>query len=149
DLMHSFRSCQAVLDLVDSVFARESMQAGVTFGRGWLRHDAVRVGQAGRVELWPPASPREEAGDSPWALPLTRQEDDQPRARLAALLAQRIHRWTAPAGTPQPGDEAWLDSHARAVRPGDILVLVRRRNAFVSELVRELKARNVPVAGVD
>ncbi|MFC6216710.1 UvrD-helicase domain-containing protein, partial [Fodinicurvata halophila] len=111
DLMHSFRSCQAVLDLVDAVFERENMQAGVTFGRGWLTHDAVRVGQPGRVELWPPASPQDEDSESPWNLPLARQEDDQPRARLAALLARRIHGWTAPGDQAQPGDEAWLDSH--------------------------------------
>ncbi|MHA1599686.1 MAG: 3'-5' exonuclease, partial [Alphaproteobacteria bacterium] len=37
----------------------------------------------------------------------------------------------------------------RRLRPGDILVLVRRRNAFVEELVRELKRLDVPVAGVD
>ncbi|WP_051609038.1 double-strand break repair helicase AddA [Fodinicurvata fenggangensis] len=149
DLIHSFRSCQAVLDLVDAVFESENMHAGVTFGRGWLPHDAVRVGQAGRVELWPPVSPREQDSESPWDLPLNRQEDDQPRARLASLLASRIQSWTAPAGGVTEGDEAWLDARARPVAPGDILVLVRRRNAFVNELVRELKARNVPVAGVD
>ena len=35
------------------------------------------------------------------------------------------------------------------MRPGDILVLVRRRNAFVEELIRALKQRGVPVAGID
>src|SRR3546814_14731304 len=35
------------------------------------------------------------------------------------------------------------------MRPGDIMVLVRRRNAFLAELVRALKTLGVPVAGVD
>ena len=35
------------------------------------------------------------------------------------------------------------------VRPGDVMVLVRRRTGFVEELVRALKERAVPVAGVD
>src|SRR6185437_4242302 len=36
-----------------------------------------------------------------------------------------------------------------AVRAGDIMVLVRRRNAFVDQLLRELKQRAIPVAGAD
>src|SRR3546814_66381 len=35
------------------------------------------------------------------------------------------------------------------MRPGDIMVLVRRRNIFLNALVRELKVLGVPVAGVD
>jgi ATP-dependent helicase/nuclease subunit A len=35
------------------------------------------------------------------------------------------------------------------VTAGDFLVLVRRRNAFVDELIRALKARGVAVAGID
>ena len=38
---------------------------------------------------------------------------------------------------------------ARPVRPGDILVLVRRRTAFIQRLVRALKEKGVPVGGVD
>ena len=45
--------------------------------------------------------------------------------------------------------EAWLESRDRRLAPGDILVLVRRRNEFVEELVRELKRLKVPVAGLD
>ena len=33
--------------------------------------------------------------------------------------------------------------------PGDVMVLVRRRNDFARALVRALKARGVPVAGLD
>ena len=35
------------------------------------------------------------------------------------------------------------------MRPGDVLVLVRRRDEFARALVRALKARGVPVAGLD
>ena len=42
-----------------------------------------------------------------------------------------------------------LESKARPLRPGDVLVLVRRRNDFARSLVRALKAREVPVAGLD
>ena len=65
---------------------------------------------------------------------------DLPRARLARTLAARIAEMIG-------HDE--LPSRGRKVRAGDILVLVRRRNAFVEELVRELKDKNVEVAGID
>ena len=42
-----------------------------------------------------------------------------------------------------------LESAGRRLRAGDILVLVRRRGAFDRALVRELKKRAVPVAGLD
>ena len=42
-----------------------------------------------------------------------------------------------------------LPSRNRPVTAGDCLVLVRRRNAFVDELIRALKARGVAVAGID
>lgn len=37
----------------------------------------------------------------------------------------------------------------RAIRPGDILVLVRRRSDLFHEVIRACKARNLPIAGAD
>ena len=42
-----------------------------------------------------------------------------------------------------------LKSRDRPIAPGDILILVRRRSAFVGQLIRALKTRGVPVSGVD
>jgi len=42
-----------------------------------------------------------------------------------------------------------LEARGRPVRPGDVMVLVRRRNEFVGELLRALKQRDIPVAGAD
>ncbi len=42
-----------------------------------------------------------------------------------------------------------LESQGRPLAPGDVLVLVRRRQAFSRALVRALKSRRVPVAGLD
>jgi ATP-dependent exoDNAse (exonuclease V) beta subunit len=39
-------------------------------------------------------------------------------------------------------DNTDLASRGRKLRPGDVLVLVRRRNAFVEKLVRALEAKN-------
>ncbi len=152
DLAHSFRSCPAVLRTVDAVFAQEAARDGVLFDEAALSHAAVRLGQAGLVELWPP-TPAEAGGDpAPWEPPTARHGGTPSRTRLARLIAQRIFDWTRaeiPKGQLGSGHEAWLEPKGRRLRPGDILVLVRRRNAFVEELVRELKRLEVPVAGVD
>jgi ATP-dependent helicase/nuclease subunit A len=137
----SFRSTAAVLDAVNAIFARPEAQAGLFTAGAWPLHEPARIGQAGLVELWPPALPLDMAEPAPWALPTERRAGDSPRGRLAALIAARI------AGMIRNGER--LESRGRPVQPGDVLVLVRRRNAFVEELVRELKQRNVPVAGVD
>jgi ATP-dependent helicase/nuclease subunit A len=144
-LGHSFRSTDAVLAAVDTVFQQPAAHDGVLFdGDAPLHHDPVRVGHAGRVEVWPPADPADTEEPDPWAPPTQRTGDAPPRQRLAKLIAARIRRWT------QPDDpEGWLPSKGRQMRAGDVLVLVRRRNAFVEELVRELKQLGVPVAGVD
>ncbi len=148
DLIHSFRSVAPLLQAVDAVFATAAPHDGVTFGESWRLHDPVRVGQAGRVELWPPVSPEDRPDPASWAPPIERGAEMAPRTRLAELLAETVRGWVH-AEAPRPGEEAWLDSRDRQVRPGDILVLVRRRNAFVEELIRALKQRGVPVAGID
>ena len=148
ELEVSFRSTAAVLEAVDAVFADPEARDGVIFGDEALSHDPVRVGQAGLVELWPAADPLERDAPEDWSPPTERGGAAAPSARLARLIARRIHRWTLdPAGAQDP--ESWLASKDRRLRPGDILVLVRRRNAFVEALVRELKQQGVPVAGVD
>jgi ATP-dependent helicase/nuclease subunit A len=148
DLAVSFRSTAAVLEAVDAVFARPEARGGVISGEGELHHEPVRVGEAGRVELWPPADPEESELPEPWAPPLAAESRPPPRARLAEEIASRIWRWTRdPESDDDP--EAQLPARGRRMRPGDVMVLVRRRNEFVEELVRALKQRQVPVAGVD
>ena len=144
----SFRSTEAVLQTVDAVFAAADAQDGVLFGEAAIRHRAKRVGEAGLIEVWPPAPAAATGKVEPWALPLPGQQDSPATLRLARLLAQRIWYWTqSPEGADDP--DCQLTAKDRRLRPGDVMILVRRRNAFVAELVRELKARGVPVAGVD
>jgi ATP-dependent helicase/nuclease subunit A len=77
----------------------------------------------------------------PWSPPIERRGADSPRGRLARLVAHRIATMIA------AGDR--LESHGRPVHAGDFLILVRRRNELVEELVRELKQRGIAVAGID
>ncbi len=145
DLHVSFRSTDAVLRAVDSVFAQVDARDGVVIAEGDdVRHAPVRQGDAGLVEVWPPVAPEEPRESAPWEPPVARGGAPPPAERLARLIAVRIHAWTK-GGDPN----GWLDARGRQMQPGDVLILVRRRDAFMTAVVRELKALDVPVAGVD
>ena len=137
----SFRSTAAVLQAVDAVFARDAARQGVAFADHVVAHQAEREGHAGLVELWPLVAGADAGETEPWAVPLERREAARSSARLARHIARTVHGWVS-------GGER-LDARDRAVRPGDVLVLVRRRTVFVEELVRALKGLGVPVAGAD
>ena len=142
ELTKSFRSAPPVLALVDAVFAAGAARDGVVEEGHALKHEPERMGDAGLAELSPTAVLRAGGEMAPWSPPTMRVDADQPRARLAQRIADTVREWLV---TPPE----LLKSKNRRVRPGDIMVLVRRRDALVEELVRALKRHNVPVAGVD
>jgi ATP-dependent helicase/nuclease subunit A len=139
DLMRSFRSTPAVLEAVDAVFARDEARVGL-FSES-IRHDPDRVGTGGLVELWPAEKPLERDDEAPWLPPVDQRPSDDPSHRLAARIASRIKDWI--------DDGEVLEARGRPVTPGDVMILVQRRTAFVNEMVRELKVRDISVAGVD
>jgi ATP-dependent helicase/nuclease subunit A len=142
----SFRSTTPVLELVDAVFASPEAAPGVAVP-GALHHLADRAGDAGSVELWPltphteAAAAAKAAEATAWEVPERNLGLKAAPQRLAEALAKWIRQQTA-GGVP-------LASRGRMLRPGDVLVLVRRRSAFAHALVRALKAHGVPVAGLD
>ncbi len=144
----SFRSTAPVLALVDAVFAAGPARDGVVPPGETLAHLPNRTGQAGLVELWPLLpklpTPRPEAWDVPETPERTTGAEAQLAEALAARIAHMVAEETLPARCEDPARPA-----PRRVRPGDILVLVRRRTRFVQLLVRALKERKVPVGGVD
>jgi len=137
----SFRSTEPILQAIDAIFRHEGAHDGVALDGDAIRHVAARAGQAGLVELWPPVVPQPDEDADPAALPVTPRRIAEPYARLADTIAATIRGWLDHGET--------LAARGRPIRPGDVMVLVRRRNAFVSELLRALKQRKVPVAGAD
>lgn len=134
----SFRSAPAILKAVDMTFglARE----GMTSTDDDILHAAVKP-LIGRVDLWPLVPKPGDAPETPWDEPLDAPAPGNPRLLLARALAAEIRRWLD-EGEKLPGGD-------RAVRPGDVMVLVRRRDILAAELVRRLKTLGVPVAGAD
>ncbi|MDX2222000.1 MAG: double-strand break repair helicase AddA [Rhodospirillaceae bacterium] len=141
DLHVSFRSVGAVLSSVDAVFALAGARDGVAIGDEPIVHQVARRGQAGQVDLWPPIDPPPGADPPPWKPPVERVNAESAQNRLARLVADYVDELIKRRET--------LPSKGRPIRPGDVMVLVRRRTPFVDELIRRLKERRVPVAGID
>jgi ATP-dependent helicase/nuclease subunit A len=141
ELTVSFRSVAAVLEAVDAVFADPAASSGVNLDDAPIRHKAFRAGSGGLVELWPPVEPKPSDDLPAWKPPVERTRGDSPETRLARLVAGRIARMVR--------EREMLPARGRPIRPGDVMVLVRRRTAFVDALVRALKELHVAVAGVD
>ncbi len=115
--------------------------APVASAARWSRTLPFRAGHAGRVEIWPLEESDDEGDTSlPWE-PLSAPVSARPAARLAARIADTIKGWL------DRGEK--LASENRAIRPGDILILVRKRAPFAPQMVSALKARRIPVAGAD
>ncbi len=141
ELVRSFRSAEPVLAAVDRVFAPPAVHQGVVFDDRVVRHESSREGQAGVVEVWPLEKPDEPTDPGIWEPPVARADSRGPSARLADRIARCISGWFA-------RDEL-LPSRGRPIRPGDIMILVQRRSAFVDEMVRALKQTGIDSAGID
>jgi ATP-dependent helicase/nuclease subunit A len=139
-LITSRRSAPAILEFVDTVFASVAARTGLTSGGGEIRHDAHRAGAPGGIEFWPTLKPDDKEEEDPW-LPVDATQAHSPAARLAAQIADKIACWIR--------DGARLPGHDKPIQPQDIMILLPRREPFGSEVIRQLKQRNVPVAGAD
>jgi ATP-dependent helicase/nuclease subunit A len=134
----SFRSTKAVLDAVDWIFAGDEAAKGVA-DAGEVVHITSREGQPGRVELWPVVEARASEADT---------ADLSPRSDNATAPHERLARLIAVHAKGLIGNERRA-STGELLNAGHFMVLVRRRNAFVRALVRELKHVEIDVAGVD
>jgi len=137
----SFRSTHAVLSLVDETFAPEAARAGLTADSSEIQHYIFRENHAGYTEIWPVIRPDDAVESDAWEIPLDQGLQVAPPAKLAQNIAAQIKLWL------QTKDV--LASTGKPVRPKDVMILVQRRNAFFTEMVRALKQADIPVAGAD
>lgn len=143
-LDRSFRSTEAVLRLVDTVFASDALRRCILSQEGVVNHGVNRQGQGGHVELWPLTEPPEKddlSDADPWPLPLSRKYVSNTKDILAQFIASKVKEWLV---TPRI-----LPSKGRPVEAGDILILVQRRDELVEAIIRHLKQQEIPVAGLD
>lgn len=137
----SFRSTAAVLDAVNNVFAQPQAKPGVILDGQDMTHTPSRIGDGGKVELWPLVEAEADENPDVWLPPVERKTASSTSSRLAKQIAERIKKMV------ESGE--LLVSQNRPVRYADFMILVQRRNSFVEELVRECKNADVNIAGVD
>ena len=131
----SYRSAPQILAVVDRILEELGPEA-LGLPAPANPHQSHHLDRLGSVTLWRPfgdESGDEDVGEEGWISSTVR--------RYAAHLARQVRLWL-----DQPFH---LHSRGRALRPEDILILVRRRGELASLLVARLHAEGVPVAGVD
>lgn len=136
----SFRSAPGVLAAVDRVFSDPDLFRGLSFddGASGTAHQSAWPEIPSAVELWPFEREEDEEAADAWAHPVDEPEARAPAVRLARKVAQAVRTWTTTG-----------DALGRVWRPGDVLILVRGRNAAFFATIRALKDVGVPVAGAD
>ena len=137
----SFRSTPHILRSVDAVFSSETTYEALSSDKEATTHEPIRRKDPGLVEIWPLYQPVDQEIDEDWAKPLDAQGDLSPPVQLSRMIARTIRHWIE---AKEP-----LEGRGRAIQAGDILVLVRKRGAFVTAVNRALKEEGLPVAGAD
>lgn len=137
DLAHSMRSSPQLLSAVDRVFATAALASAVGAVPGAVRHVAIKDGPGG-VDLWPLFCDDETERPEEWDAPFDRAPDSAGIVKLVRAIVDQIVAWgrEGPDGGPP-------------VRPGEVMILARKREPFATLVNRELKARGIPTAGAD
>lgn len=137
----SFRSTSAVLTVVDQVFNDESRLRDLRLSEPIL-HVVHRQGQSGRVEVWPLVPlVKDTEKREPWVLPIDIKQSVNGPDILARRIARRIRSWM--------DQKTILPSRQRPIEPRDIMILVRKREPYLSALRAALRAEGIPVASAD
>jgi ATP-dependent helicase/nuclease subunit A len=142
EFKHSFRSGANVLAAVDAVFSDKTIAASVSSDAGGFPpHIALPEASPGLVEIWEPVEPEKGPEIDGWDAPFDQVSETSPRVWLARRIARTVRRLVE-AREP-------VGIERRALRYGDVLVLVRQRGELFEAIIRALKNENVEVAGAD
>ncbi|MDE0968486.1 MAG: double-strand break repair helicase AddA [Octadecabacter sp.] len=144
ELLYSFRSSTAILELVDQTFKGEMAE-----GLGeHIKHIAFKDDMPGRVDIWPVVEPSEKPEERDWDDPVDLKGQTNHKVILASQIASEIKRMIAQETLPVkgPNDTEWS---RRKITPGDILILVQRRSDLFNEIIVACKIVGLEIAGAD
>jgi ATP-dependent helicase/nuclease subunit A len=140
---YSFRSGPAILHSVDFVFRDETIYRSIHAESTYPLHEALADAGPSLVDLWELQQRDDKQDIEGWRAPFDAVSETSPEVRLANRIQAEIKRLV---------DSGTMTGHAgnrRALRYGDMLVLVRRRGNAFDAVIQALKHANIPVAGAD
>ncbi|KAG1713747.1 ATP-dependent helicase/nuclease subunit A [Nymphon striatum] len=144
ELLYSFRSSEAILQLVDRTFQNE-MADGIG---DRIKHLAFKKEMPGRIDLWPMIEPSNKPEEREWDDPVDLKGRTNNKVMLAHQIASEIKRMIKEETLPVKGenDTTWS---RRKITPGDVLILVQRRSDLFDEIIAACKSANLEIAGAD
>ncbi|MBC6437961.1 MAG: double-strand break repair helicase AddA [Rhodobacteraceae bacterium] len=143
ELIYSFRSAAPILRLVDQV-----AQGAAAPGLGEnVQHKAFRGNLPGRVDIWPaiPKTPGQTPAE--WHDPVDTPAEEHHHVQLARRVAEEIKGMLD--GSTAIEVEKGGTRVRRAVRAGDILILLQRRSRLFYHIISAIKTAGLPIAGAD
>jgi ATP-dependent helicase/nuclease subunit A len=141
---HSFRSGAAILQSVDHVFREEAIFRSIhAIENSYPIHESLEDAGPSTIDLWELQQPDAREDIEGWAAPFDKSSETSPEVQLAKRVRDEIRTLIA------EGTQTGAISKRRALRYGDVLVLVRRRGKAFDAIIQALKHASVPVAGAD
>ncbi len=144
-LNNSFRSLKNILKVVDDVFKNSKYQKAIS-KINLVNHTSIRTQGSGKVELWPiinvPQDKKREKDDFSWQLNFDPNQNQNSKEILAKIIAKKIKSWL--------DDKRILKSEKRAIRPRDIMILLKNRtNNLGNLIIKNLQKEDILVNGSD
>ena len=135
----SFRTAQPVLDLVNRVMQGLEGITDPPRLPDFLAHRSARPKAGGFVEIWPVTRVAADTAPLPGFAPPPVIVPQDAAAQAAHEVAARIAGWM---GTRRL-------SSGQMMQPGDVMILLRKRDRYYQLLLAALQRAGLPVAGAD
>ena len=135
----SFRTAQPILDLVNKVMDGLDGITDPPRLPDFLAHRSARRNAGGFVEIWPVTRVDADAASLPGFAPPPVIVPQDAAALAANDVAARLAGWM---GVRQL-------STGRVMQPGDVMILLRKRDRYFKLLLAALQRAGLPVAGAD
>lgn len=131
----SYRSGKEILNFVDKIFNQPDLKAYVAPFEQEIVHLAYK-NIVSNIEIMPLVIEEKEENNDSWVVPSDLKKEIQESADL--ILAKRI------------AQKIKIELDEKIIeKPGDILILTRRRTALTKYLIEQLRLLNIPTSGLD
>lgn len=133
-LSYSYRSTPEILELVDKIFNIEKYKQSITQSiSADIKHKVIRQNQKGKVRFIEVDNIFDLEKSEEKVNEIQQKYDDQ--QIMAEKIAQQIHTWIT--------NSYYLEAKGRAIRPSDIMILIKTRTVFLTYLEKALYDHNI------